>query len=131
MSEEKKDLTDEVTNKTNELSDEELDKVSGGACDSFKILWKDDLAKSTNPNGFGSTFSEWEQLRPIRKENSEYGEIRCIRCGSWKTRWEGGCAMSMWVCQECGAANEGWNSAPYYCIQKYGAKGVSIYYHNS
>ena len=129
MNEGKKDLTDKVTKKTNELSDEELDKVSGGLdLNNEKQLWQADLAKSLNPNGFGATFDEWKQLQQLRGENSDYGEMRCYSCGSWKTVWHGITSMQCWECKECEATNEGWCSSKDRIIKQYGAKGVSIYF---
>ena len=120
MSEEKKELKDEEIKKTKELSSEELDKVSGGANNTSEYdAWQKDLASSPNPNNYGSTFEEWQQLQPVRKEYTLYGMLRCDKCGSWRTRPFGGAVWAgFWLCDDCdnGPAHQ------YYLTK-------SIYYH--
>lgn len=114
----------EETNKTKELSPEELDNVSGGVyCNPEKMLWQEDLAKSKNPNGFGSTFDEWLQLLPVRMEDERFGEQRCPSCGSWRCIDRGGCGFAVWECCDCRDLFE-----PIAPTAIWGAKGKSIYY---
>ena len=124
MSEEKKNLKDEEIKKSKELSSEELDKISGGAyCNPEKMLWQEDLAKSPNPNGYGSTFDEWLQLLAVRKEDGRFGKQRCPSCGSWKTSKLGDNDVPMVFCWDCRDMCE-----PIVPTVKWGAKGRSIYY---
>lgn len=124
MSEEKKNLKDEETKKTKELSPEELDNVSGGLyCNPEKMLWQEDLAKSRNPNGFGSTFDEWKQLQAVRKEDWRFGRQRCPSCGSWRCSKLGDNDVPMVFCWDCRDMCE-----PIAPTVKWGAKGRSIYY---
>lgn len=116
----------EETKKTKELSPEELDNVSGGMyCNPEKMLWQEDLAKSRNPNGFGSTFDEWKQLQPAIKEGY-HADARCPFCGSWKTKNTGGLSTGT----RCGECSDGYKGGFTKSSSKlkYGVKGLSIYY---
>ena len=106
-----------------ELNEEELDKVAGGANNTSDYeAWQADLAKSRNPNGFGSTFDEWQELQKVRKERIVYGMGRCPTCGSWKTVWWGGMYQT-YSCKECGERGFSYHIS----LQTYGVKGLSIY----